>query len=500
MENKKKIQSILEDLTQDSVVSSINRLLDPKLILTKDILLFIARDILSLIKIREKSIYYYAQIIKAIDESIKDTNGILKSCILEGITIHSQENKQATACFRLLMYLYESNMYKYDQIINILKNVNISSQNYFILFSFFAPNIKRYHYLELLYKIDKKYEDDEIYQYLKSKNWENLSQFLNYGYKTDSLQFILRYDLIDKLQALYKENQINFDQKLSFSDFETADNPGIDLNLLEFAAYFGSYNCYKFLFTNSQISLNSAKYAIRGDSYDIIKHVFQGNIDARDCLSVASFNRRLNLFDWLIENQNDTNELFNALCNATEVNSIVEVETLLKRFNSPSFKGDIPSFGKNSTNPVEIGIKSESLECTKLILEAGISYDPLCLNLSMEKRLDDISLFLLKSGKTDPTLKDKNGKSAIEIAAESCSYEIASALVPFGHITVEILDIAQKHNNIDFLSVYMNIGDNELPVISSSSEKKSKIPFMMIFIVFSIIFIILWVYIFTTYV
>ncbi|EAY06524.1 hypothetical protein TVAG_358140 [Trichomonas vaginalis G3] len=500
MHHYKDIQTLLEDLSIDNFSYTINNLLDPKNNLSRAHLLFIARDILILIKKRDKIIHLYAQIIKYIDESIKDTSGLLKTAIFEGIQIESQEEKPHAAAFKLPCVLYGLNMYDYNKIISLLKFPKISKVNYLILFSFFASHIKRYHYFEFLYKIDPQYQKDQIFNHLLNKEFEIVNNYTSYGCMPDTLQYILKYDIVEKLQM---QNNFDLNKDLEISYFETSDIQESSLDSLKYAAFFGSVNCYNYLSkilpkkqsseTNNWIeSHNIDYYAIGGGNYEIIKSIPSETLNIIDILPIAASSRRFSIFEWLFQNNFEPSQLFKTLCAATEANNIKVVEMIINKY-------DMPSFGENSENPIEIGIKSESVECVKLLLEKGIKYDPYCLHMAISKGLDDISLFILNSGNSNPSLKDKSGRNATEIAAESCSYQLAAALVPYGNITTKVLDIAAEHNNYDFLSVFMNNADSEIPNYLKSHEKKPKFTGLFIFVICSIIFIVIWVYLFNRF-
>ena len=504
MEKNVEIQNLLESVSFSNISQALDYFSGKCGRLDEKLILFTTRDILILSKLRPENTILYSRIISTIETSMYDPEYIAKKVIIEFIQINSKNDDSLAYAYKLFHECFNCGLFKIEDCTNLLKNAKFSEKNYFLLFSFFAQHIQRYHYMELLYKISKKYQKDRVFSLLESKKFSEVDQFLSYGFPVDSINFTLKYDNFDEFQKLSSQPNFDFNQTLSFSIFECSSFPENSISMINFAAFFGAMNCFKHIFLNNAAANNTkilhdlSIFAILGGNKEIIHFAEQNGCDFNGTLGYAAYERRNDVFDLVLTSvtrsvETASDELFHAVCRACQVNNISAVMRLLTNY-------EIKSFGINGECPLDFCISNECVECGLLLIDKGMKFDPLCLHHALEKRIDSIVMKILDSDASYPQMRDEKGRTAIDIACESCSFDEALELAknPNLHqfVTTEVLDKAYKCGNYDFLSAFADLNTYQ-PSRNMSENRKSNIKCLSIFTFTSIIIVILWLFIFT---
>jgi len=140
------------------------------------------------------------------------------------------------------------------------------------------------------YGIDESFFDNE----------NDMDQLIENGFLPSSIEYSLKYDVIDDLL-----NIDNLNQEAKWSPFEWSNKPEY-LDLLSFAGFFGSIKCFKhFLLKGFEINENVLSMVVCGGCFDLF-HICQGQdfLTPNLVCKVSEF-FHLSLLDFMIENGAD---------------------------------------------------------------------------------------------------------------------------------------------------------------------------------------------------
>jgi len=162
-------------------------------------------------------------------------------------------------CPVLIYQLYKRNILVFEEIEPILKN-----RDTFLLGWYFRKEIKDFEsFIENKSKLNGFDES-----FLKNEN--DIDQLIEYGFLPSSIEYCLKYDVIDDLI-----NIDNLIQKAKWSPFEWSNKPEY-LDLLSFSGFFGSIKCFKHLLMKGfEINANVLSMVVCGGSFDLY-HICQG--------------------------------------------------------------------------------------------------------------------------------------------------------------------------------------------------------------------------------
>lgn len=196
---------------------------------------------------------------------------------------------------RIILFLIKSNIISFDEaLIPHLKKVH----SYSDYLPFFYPELKPFLTEKEIEKYSKEITDD----------FEEKRQI---GENDDYISELIRNDKIDEFIAYINKNKIEASSKLKFSIFET--NKFITIKsmphsgsstLIEYAAYFGSVQIFKYLYShNVQMKAKLLTYSIHGSNTEIF-HLLEKNkslLDPPKKKGYSAFKNEFGEFDYDIE-------------------------------------------------------------------------------------------------------------------------------------------------------------------------------------------------------
>ena len=145
---------------------------------------------------------------------------------------------------------------------------------------------------------------DKIYPFNQSffENESYIDQLIEFGFLPSSVEYCLKYDVVDDLVGFDKLNQ-----KAIWSPFEWSYQPKYD-DLFSFAGYFGSIKCFKYLLMKGfKINENVLSMVVCGGCFDLY-HLCQGEHYITPILVCeASKFSHLQLLVFMLENGCDIN-------------------------------------------------------------------------------------------------------------------------------------------------------------------------------------------------
>ncbi|KAK8888428.1 hypothetical protein M9Y10_039498 [Tritrichomonas musculus] len=181
---------------------------------------------------------------------------------------------------RLLLFLLKESILTFDQ--TIVDQINYNKYWDANYIKFFLPECKPY-ITENLY--------NEIEGDIHSSNSDEFEEKRKIGENELQICELIRNDSIDEFIVFVNRTNASLSMKIPSSIFETnrflyKKSP----TLLEYSAFFGSIQIFKFLFLNGiEFTPSLCLYAIHGDNPDIIHHLEENNasISYNDCFIEA---------------------------------------------------------------------------------------------------------------------------------------------------------------------------------------------------------------------
>jgi len=196
--------------------------------------------------------------------------------------------EKSIECPILIYQLYKRGVLVFGEIKPFLRNGNT-----FLIRYYFRKEIEDFY--SFIKNKSKPYGIDESF----FENENDMDQLIEYGFLPSSIEYCLKYDVIDSLLNM------DFNQKAKWSPFEWSNKPEY-LDLLSFSGFFGSIKCFKHLLMKGlEINENVLSMVVCGGCFDLF-HICQGQdfLTLNLVCKVSEF-FHLPLLDFMIENGAD---------------------------------------------------------------------------------------------------------------------------------------------------------------------------------------------------
>lgn len=228
-----------------------------------------------------------------------------------------------------LLNCYQQSLLNIDDVKYVLThpnphNVSIEhSFNYFYWFCWFAPEFeekdKPYFDITLNWFIDaskylKRFPSDlkEFAQNitkLRKNNWRKLKEMRSNNTSHIPLLEILKDDDFDIFQVIESEPGFDYEQRIQPSIFDIHWIIYKSPTLFDYAAYFGSIKCFKYIFLNyikqkkveqNKNAINVVHFAIAGGNIEIVRLLHTYDFDFTGAPHFAALYHRNEIFDWTV--------------------------------------------------------------------------------------------------------------------------------------------------------------------------------------------------------
>lgn len=388
------------------------------------------------------------------------------------------------------------------------------------LFLYFAPLVSK----EIPEIFDRKcamfakqFEDRKMFfeakiffshiQLMKENNWELYWTQSATNYPVNSLQSIIFEDDIDTFQQRSGEKDFDINQEIKIHSYENIAFPEVNPTLLQFAAYYGSSNIFKFVLLNganlkikNKEGFSFEHFAIAGGDPEMI-HIFEGKgLSFDNTLLVAAQFHQNQIFDWIYESK-DRGDLNQVFLNACAANNLYVVLFFLDelKFNVNIVDEDHESplhyaakyganevlnlllahpeidvnLGKNERTALDVAAISGLCETVRILLTRGSAHGIEFNNLDRNGRTVfcnaiehfDLVQELLNNQEIDVNLGEK---VPIQLAIRNESIPIVKLLLDSHRIDISKLDedgntllhLAMFNNKSDILRLLLN--DNRI--------------------------------------
>ena len=225
----------------------------------------------------------------------------------------------------------------------------------------------------------------ENFEALKKNDWELHKQLVQEGVNPSNLARAIRNDDVEKFQEISSQANFDFNQTIKPSLYERCSFINKeDVSLVDYAAFFGSIKCFRFLLLNGQKIKSTFKYAVAGGNLEIIHHCEQNQTSFERSYQAAIEFHRNDIFYYLYENKiiqfnnltrlgeecirYDNYEILEYLEKEGMKIDISIIKTLTIAGNLPLFKY-FHNAKRSLKDSLFLSVKSGNFELVKYILE-----------------------------------------------------------------------------------------------------------------------------------
>lgn len=197
---------------------------------------------------------------------------------------------------RIILFLFKSEIVIPDEYIaHSINREEYKNKNYF---EYFYPEFRNFKEFQ---DEKRKEEDHELFEEKRKK-----------GENEEHICHLIRNDAIDEFISYINQKDFYLKQKIKKSIFET-NSFLIDKtpNLLEYAAFFGSIQIFRYLYLNDvdneMITESIWSYAIHGNSQEVINYLEQKNIHPENesfhkCLTESIKCHNIDMTNYIVDN------------------------------------------------------------------------------------------------------------------------------------------------------------------------------------------------------
>jgi len=194
--------------------------------------------------------------------------------------------EKANSCPVLIYRLFKRDVFIFEEIEPFLRN-----KNTFELCYYFRKEINDFE----TFINGKKIPDDFDGSFFNNEN--DIDQMIEYGFICSTIEYTLKYDVIEDLNHYHFLNQ-----EAKWSPFEWSLKPYY-LDLLSFSGYFGSIKCFKHLMMNGFFINDKVMAMVVGSGCFDLFHLCMGKqIVTSEVICMASIFCNISLLDFLFEN------------------------------------------------------------------------------------------------------------------------------------------------------------------------------------------------------
>ena len=198
------------------------------------------------------------------------------------------------------------------------------------------------------------------------------SDILEYGYPSDSIEFAIKYDDIDRLQDIASSPGFNFSMKLRNNMNDTIFIAG-RLTPIMLAAACGSLECFKFLaLSGAETDTNLAKCSVIGGNTEIVRLCEQLKCDFSSCKSIAIQFHRNDIYDWLQYHYPD--EADSNLINAVSFQNAKAIVYYVQNHQN------LNQTDESGCTPLHIAAFHNDVQVMKYLIEKGAKTDMKTIN------------------------------------------------------------------------------------------------------------------------
>lgn len=377
-------------------------------------------------------------------------------------------------------------------LINIKSIYEESSRsNEFLLY--FYPEIKEYYPNSPLFKeIDFSDVQQAInssgYQYDAEDKQSYLNKFIELrskGKNPDIIALSIRDDDIEQFQQLLYQTNTSINSVIQPSIFErfifiNQNSYDIKPSLIEYAAFFGSLKCFKFLYQKQQdLPQTTAIFAVAGGNYEIIHLCEQRQIEFNDeslMISIRFFHSELT--EYLEENfdiKKTADDVSKSLV-FYNLHALIDCESVIRENPNMTDSSGYSALSLASLNG-DLDIINYLIQTfgSKIDLNRKNEYDNSALYYAAGHGHYEVVVYLSKLPNIDLNLENHRKQTALHFAASKGHFNIVKYLCSLKDvdinadcgINVRPIDNAVENGHLEIVSFLANLDGAVVYVIDS---------------------------------
>ena len=333
----------------------------------------------------------------------------------------------------------------------------------FYLFDFFSERYRGI--MESIYQDQYPSFFNNLDQ-LKADNWNLHKKFVQNGENSDAIATVIRNDDINAFRLFASNPNFDLNSTIERSPYERCSFVSELPYLIEYAAFYGAINIFKYLFLNGAIlSTRIAQFVVASGNLEMIRIIEQKGCNFDNTLEIAFNFARQNIFDWII---------LNKMNNSSQM-PISEILNQCVHKNRFSIMVDLLENGwnPNDADIVTAAVQEDNLILLKLLLKikgivinrGDVNMDP-PLVIACKHHNKEIVLSLLNHPNVDPNIRGENYRGPLSIVSANNDLEIAKILLARDDVYVNLLE--EKR-----LSPFYNAcANNNLEMVKLLSQQK----------------------------
>jgi ankyrin repeat protein len=369
------LQSVLNDLTPDTITNSLLQFLDHDLITTTSGIYHIASAILVAVNIRPSTIPTLVQLVCHLSAAASPDNslGMFKSCVLKLLHksfVYSKSFPKEAASFAFLFQGFVQTLFLKDDILALTKSLARKysyDRSTCWLLAYFAPELEEID-PTLTKELIERLQKNSTYRYfpqilkdfsgklndLQANQWKLFKQQRDFFANSQTLVSEIREDNVEGLKIFSHNPNFSLNSRI----LATPYLPSPDLlghpTLIQVAAFFGSVKCFRWLLSNGADLRTSdrhfvtlAQMAVAGGNIEIIRLCQQYNLDFYATVHFGVKYHRNDIFNWLSDTlSTDANEvdltghnLIHSACESNNVHALRRFAACGADINAVSYDG-----------------------------------------------------------------------------------------------------------------------------------------------------------------
>jgi ankyrin repeat protein len=335
---------------------------------------------------------------------------------------------------------------------------------------------------------------------LRVNNYQLLKEHIEFGHPAGSVGHAIRQDDIQML----RKGMVSSGQKLALSFVEFCPVLPRDPTLLEYAAFYGSLSCFKFLLAEGggtdllERTVERRlieKMAIAGGNVEIVNILVSLGMTFSECITTAVLFFRTDLFTWLVHNKcGDVlgrSARLASVCSASAAAG--NIRTLLFCIDQ---RCEVNGKLKDRLPPLHCAIDCCRFTAARLLLahplvkvnhKAGNYETPLAI--AARHGLTYIVELMLQRNDVDPNARDREGFTPLHQACEGNHVETVKLLLQFRGIDTNPRDsqmkmtplhVAAERGFPDVLQVLLAYTGPSKPVELNARDKRDATPLIIV--------------------
>ena len=374
------VQNWFSDLNEENIQETFKTILASPYSKSKDLAPQLADFLLAIIPLRPQETKNYVQLCSLLKQSEANGNSLStfrQKMVQKCMTPYPEYDFHSYVPY--LYFVRQLMLARVVEVWDIVTRIQAIPQSKpnskFLAACYFLPEIfvSDHDYYEKLVEEIKQFQITEplIQQYFErfdeliDHHFKILKELIEFGVEKTTIEYSLLIDDVNTVQDYCTRPGNSVNELVPENPFTPWRFVQWSPTLTEFAAFYGSLNCVKWLIDNNSKRAFLTQFAVAGGNQKIIQYCNNQNIAFTQCLRLAAYFRRLDVFNFIVpklESFRLRKEVNYAMCRAVETNDIRMFRTCMET-------GALINFAdENNQTPLFIAAKFGHTQLLQYIL------------------------------------------------------------------------------------------------------------------------------------